>query len=184
MTDEPVGQSEEALTEEMRTNTEQRLDSSTVANLDTPAVEKVAVDQAKQAHEQPLQSHQISSPFKKFQLGLPLEILHQIFEFLSDSYEPDGIRMATIVVQDLLNAALSCPEFLAALPYGYRYLAGKVTPVKQLPSSYDWDAMIQDPHSHSNTELAEASRALRYIPCEQGSGKLSAINSRDSILQT
>ena len=103
-----------------------------------------------------LQTDHIPSPQKKFQLGLPLEILHIIVEFLSDSYEPKGIRMATIVVQDLLNAALSCPDFLAALPYGYSYLAGKVTPRRLLPPSYDFDAMLCDPYSRSLDQLYHA----------------------------
>ena len=155
--------SEEGLTKEMLTTAENRLESSTVVNRDTPAVASTS----KQAHDQPLESHQISSPAKKFQLGLPLEILHLIVEFLSDSYEPKGIRMATIVVQDLLNAALSCPDFLAALPYGYSHLAGKVKPCLQLSPSYDWDAMIRDPHSHSYDELYHALLSLGIYPSQR-----------------
>lgn len=70
-------------------------------------------------------------------LCLPLEILCRVMELICDGYERDGIRMATIIVEDLLNVALSCPQFLASLPHAYRYLAKKMISPRQ--GTLDWD---------------------------------------------
>ena len=83
-------------------------------------------------------------------LGLPMELIYRIVEFICDSYEPQGIRIVAVILQDLLHMALASPDFYAALPYAYDYLGSKPelpTPSLSLPVTRDWGRMIRDPLS-------------------------------------
>ena len=71
-------------------------------------------------------AHQQSVSIKQLgKLGFPMEIIHQIVEFMCDRYEQHGIHILSVIMQDLLNTALASPDFLVALPHAYKYLAVK-----------------------------------------------------------
>ena len=96
---------------------------------------------------------------KTGRLGLPQEIVYRVLELICDEYEPTGIRMMTIVVEELHQIAMACPDFLAALPHCYKYLASKVEPIPG-QENRDWDEFIADPNQFKVPELTEAVRDL------------------------
>ena len=96
---------------------------------------------------------------KTGKLGLPQEIVYRVLELICDEYEPNGIRMMTIVVEELHQIAMACPDFLAALPHCYKYLASKVEPIPG-EDNRDWEEFIADPNQFKVPELKEAVRDL------------------------
>ena len=89
-------------------------------------------------------------------LGLPLKLIYRIVEFICDSYEPRGIRIVAVILQDLLHMALASPDFYAALPYAYDCLKSKPelpTPRYSLPVTRDWGGMIREPDSFDHEEI-------------------------------
>ncbi len=102
----------------------------------------------------------IPAAARSFKLGFPLEILFRITEFVADSYERDGIRILQVVLADLLNAALSCPDFLAALPHAHRYLNSKIRMQWPTDLTHDWDELIRTPDAFNVAELQGALQSL------------------------
>ncbi len=97
---------------------------------------------------------------KTGRLGLPQEVVCRILEFLCDEFEPNGYRLLTFVLEDLHSIALSCPDFLAALPYCYRRLAAKIVNPFTGFNKRNWDVYIADPTSFKVAELKEVLRDL------------------------
>jgi hypothetical protein len=101
---------------------------------------------------------------RRGKLGLPQEIIQRILEFICDEYEPTGIRLLPIVIEDLHNIALSSLDFCMAVRYSYHYLASKVRP---LPGSdkRDWDEYIKDPMALKISDIKDALTDLKvYLP--------------------
>ena len=93
-------------------------------------------------------------------LGLPREIIRRIMEYICDDHEPEGVHVLPLVATELVNIALSCPDFLAALPHSYNYLASNLSGVQSLPAEHDWNQLIRDPVSFKVSELKVALQAL------------------------
>jgi hypothetical protein len=99
---------------------------------------------------------------KTGRLGLPQEIVCRILELICDEYEPEGIKIMVIILDELHNIVLSCPDFLAALPHCYKYLAAKLDP---LPGSdkRDWDEIVANPNLFKAFEIKEALRDAELL---------------------
>ena len=97
---------------------------------------------------------------KTGKLGLPREVACRIMENLCDEYEPEGIRVFPVVASELVNVALSCPDFLVVLPHCYDYLASKMNLRKLLPDGHDWNRLISEPAAFSVEELKATLRVL------------------------
>ena len=98
-------------------------------------------------------------------LKLPHEIICRIFEMVCDEFDPDAFRLLRFVLEDLHNIALSCPDFLAALPHSYKYLANLASKRSPLPGvgRFDWDALISDSSKIKTEEMREACRFIGQL---------------------
>ena len=118
---------------------------------------------------------------KMGKLGLPMELVQQIIEYVCDSYEPRGIRIMAVVIEDLVNAAIASPDFLAVLPHAYEYLGAKSDMSRPtLPATRDWGRLIRDPLSFDYYTLREALKDLliKQSPSLYGSKAGEALYSR------
>ena len=90
-------------------------------------------------------------------LKLPKEILCKIMECICDEYP--GYKLLLLLLEELHTIALSCPDFLATIPYCYTYLSSKLPPV---PGSdlHDWEEFIVQIRDKKSPELKEALKAL------------------------
>ena len=98
-------------------------------------------------------------------LGLPIEIIQQIVRFVCDDYDPASFRILAVVLQDLLHMALASPDFLAVLPYAYKYLESSklLPPPRYAPTPEPkWDRLIRDPKSYWTHELQEFAECLEF----------------------
>ncbi len=88
-------------------------------------------------------------------LGLPQEIICKILEHLCDEFEPNGIRIFPVIATELVQIALSCRDFNAALPHCYKYFASRfiTTPPPVLPQTHDWQELIANPTKLKMPEL-------------------------------
>jgi hypothetical protein len=93
---------------------------------------------------------------KRTRLGLPQEIVQIILEFICNEFEPNGLYILPIVTAELVQIALCCRDFNAALPHCYKHLATKFRLTSSLPESIDWDEFIRNPSKFKVTELKEA----------------------------
>ena len=77
-----------------------------------------------------------------------------------------------VVASELVNIALSCRDFLAALPYCYKYLARDPKLQISLPGNRDWDALIRDPTPFVVSELLQILQQLKLPTKGDKNGKI------------
>ena len=93
-------------------------------------------------------------------VGFPLEILYKIMEYVCDQI--DGVKVLTMVLEDVHAIAISCPDFLATLPHCYKYLSAKVEPIEG-DDKRDWDDLLVNIKKVECPELRKVLKSL-HIP--------------------
>ena len=90
-------------------------------------------------------------------LKLPQEILFQVLTGLVDSYEPQGLRGLSAILEDILNAGQSCPDFYIVQARALAYFASRLS---DIDSPLDWDEILSQPNKVVLQTLKQAAKEL------------------------
>ena len=90
---------------------------------------------------------------------LPLEIWENILKKLCSDLELEGVRSASVIARDIINASMACKEVYAAALPALHHL-GSSCPSVFANDDKEWDQVASDPCSISEEERFEFARPI------------------------